>query len=92
MKGTSDDYKAEFDREKRILLEKQRDQFETLKLKYRVGLEQIVDQWLSQEEAKQEQWMDQIQQEAEDRVAKIEAHWKEQNTLLQQQLAQYKSS
>lgn len=92
MKGTSDDYKAEFDREKRILLEKQRDQFETLKLKYRVGLEQIVDQWLSQEEAKQEQWMDQIQQEAEDRVAKIEAQWKEQNTLLQQQLAQYESS
>lgn len=92
MKGTSEDYKAEFDREKRILLEKQRDQFETLKLKYRVGLEQIVDQWLSQEEAKQEQWMDQIQQEAEDRVAKIEAQWKEQNTLLQQQLAQYKSS
>ncbi|CDS14215.1 hypothetical protein LRAMOSA06385 [Lichtheimia ramosa] len=90
--GTSDDYKAEFDREKRILLEKQRDQFETLKLKYRVGLEQIVDQWLSQEEAKQEQWMDQIQQEAEDRVAKIEAQWKEQNTLLQQQLAQYESS
>lgn len=92
MKGTSDDYKAEFDREKRILLEKQRDQFETLKLKYRVGLEQIVDQWLSQEEAKQEQWMDQIQQEAEDRVANIEAQWKEQNTLLQQQLAQYESS
>lgn len=92
MEGTSDDYKAEFDREKRILLEKQRDQFETLKLKYRVGLEQIVDQWLSQEEAKQEQWMDQIQQEAEDRVAKIEAQWKEQNTLLQQQLAQYESS
>ncbi|KAI7879957.1 hypothetical protein K492DRAFT_207913 [Lichtheimia hyalospora FSU 10163] len=89
---TTDDYKAEFESEKRTLLEKQRDQFETLKLKYRVGLEQIVDQWLIQEEAKQEQWMDQIQQEAEDRVARIEAQWKERNTILQQQLAQYESS
>ncbi|CDH53070.1 predicted protein [Lichtheimia corymbifera JMRC:FSU:9682] len=90
--GTTDDYKAEFESEKRTLLEKQRDQFETLKLKYRVGLEQIVDQWLSQEEAKQEQWMDQIQKEAEDRVARIEAQWKERNSILQQQLAQYESS
>ncbi|KAI9315861.1 hypothetical protein BX666DRAFT_261559 [Dichotomocladium elegans] len=85
------DYRAQFELEKRALLKQQEEQFETLKLKYRVGLEQIVEQWLSHEAAEQEQWMDQIQQQTEQRVASLEGQWKERAARLQEQLKRHQA-
>lgn len=76
------------DAQKRAVAAEQRQQFEALKQKYRTGLERIVDNWLKNETAEQEAWMQQVQQEADDRVAKVEAHWKQRVSRLQQELRQ----
>ncbi|KAI9491573.1 hypothetical protein BDB00DRAFT_831988 [Zychaea mexicana] len=84
------DYRRKFEEEKEALLHQQQEQFESLKMKYRVGLERIVDNWLSNETAEQEVWMDQIRRQAEDRVAQVEERWMERAAVLQAELRQYR--
>ncbi|KAI9272899.1 hypothetical protein BDA99DRAFT_556494 [Phascolomyces articulosus] len=84
------EYRRKFEAEKQTLLQQQQEQFEALKSKYRVGLERIVDRWLSNEATEQEIWMDQIRQQADDRVALVEERWMERAALLQEELIHYR--
>ncbi|ORZ02461.1 hypothetical protein BCR43DRAFT_10264 [Syncephalastrum racemosum] len=68
----------DFEYHKRALLARQQEEFNALKSKYRKGLLSIVDRWLSQEAAEQEAWMNRIQQEADERVARVEDYWRKQ--------------
>ena len=54
-----------------------------------MGLEQIVDRWLSNEATEQEIWMDHIRQQADDRVALVEERWMGRAADLQAELRQY---
>lgn len=91
--GSNDklDYKAELEAQKLAILDQQRQQFNALKHKYRIGLERIVDRWLSHEAEEQEKWMNTVKAQADERIARSEEQWKTRVAALEKKLAKYEN-
>lgn len=83
------DYKAELEAQKLALLDQQRQQFDALKHKYRIGIERIVDRWLTHEAEEQEKWMNTVKAQADERIARSEEQWKSRVAALEERLSKY---